>query len=81
MWDTVSREFYKLQCASEIIKFNHFILGFIYSKEPNLEDGAKYSVKVKINDKWLANDEPNTFCSGKCVFTVCLNLWSIIYIS
>ncbi|XP_066933159.1 fibrocystin-L-like [Clytia hemisphaerica] len=36
--------------------------------EPNFEDGATYSVKVKVGLDFLNDDKEGTFCGGKCIF-------------
>lgn len=50
------------------------MIGFFTRSEPNFEDGAKYSVKVKIGNEWLGDDTSGTFCGGKCIFHVRLSL-------
>lgn len=46
-------------------------INFLYRAEPNFEDGARYSVKIKVGNDWLERDAPGTFCGGKCIFYVC----------
>ena len=43
---------------------------YLFSAEPNFEDEAEYSVRIKVGDNWLDDDAPGTFCGDKCIFTV-----------
>ena len=74
-----SRSYFKFSIANSIcfVESSSLVVRlvdrslFYFSAEPNFEDGAQYSVKVKVGDDWLNDDEPKTFCGGKCIFKVC----------